>query len=53
QVQETIGGVRLVKATGSEDYEEERFRQLTRRQYKATVRNERWRQFFSPANEMI
>lgn len=52
-IQESIGGVRLVKATGSEKYEEARFRELTRRQYKATVRNERWRQFFPPANEMI
>ncbi len=52
-IQESIGGVRLVKATGSERYEEGRFRELTRRQYKATVRNERWRQFFPPANEMI
>ena len=52
-IQESIGGVRLVKATGSEKYEEERFRKLTRRQYKATIRNERWRQFFPPANEMI
>ncbi len=53
QVQETIGGVRLVKATGSEDYEAERFRELTRRQYKATIRNERWRQLFPSANEII
>jgi subfamily B ATP-binding cassette protein MsbA len=52
-IQESIGGVRLVKATGSESYESARFRELTRRQYKATVRNERWRQFFPPANEMI
>ncbi|MFW5952031.1 MAG: ABC transporter ATP-binding protein [Gemmatimonadota bacterium] len=52
-IQESIGGIRLVKATGSEAYEDRRFRELTRRQYKATVRNERWRQFFPPANEMI
>ncbi|HSH44989.1 MAG TPA: ABC transporter transmembrane domain-containing protein, partial [Longimicrobiales bacterium] len=45
-VQETIGGARLVKATGAEEYEAERFRELTRRHYKAVVRNERWRQFF-------
>ncbi|MEJ2504218.1 MAG: ABC transporter ATP-binding protein, partial [Gemmatimonadota bacterium] len=48
-----IGGIRLVKATGSEDYEAARFRQLTLRHFKAVVRNERWRQFFPPANEMI
>jgi subfamily B ATP-binding cassette protein MsbA len=53
QVQESIGGVRLVKSTGSEEYEASRFRELTRRQYRATIRNERWRQFFPPANEMI
>lgn len=52
-VQESIGGVRLVKATGSEDFEADRFRELTWRQYKATIRNERWRQFFPPANEII
>jgi len=52
-VQESIGGIRLVKATGSEAYEERRFRVLTRRHYKAVIRNERWRQFFPAANEMI
>ena len=52
-IQESIGGVRLLKATGSEDYEVERFRELTWRQYKATIRNERWRQLFPSANEII
>ncbi len=52
-IQETVGGVRLVKASGAERYESERFRELTRRQYKAAVRNERWRTFFPSANEMI
>ncbi|HSJ97086.1 MAG TPA: ABC transporter ATP-binding protein, partial [Myxococcota bacterium] len=52
-IQETIGGVRLVKASGAESYERDRFRELTRRHYKAVVRNERWRQFFPSANEMI
>ncbi|MDX1675310.1 MAG: ABC transporter ATP-binding protein, partial [Longimicrobiales bacterium] len=52
-VQESIGGVRLVKATGSEDYEAGRFRRLTQRQYKAVIRNERWRQLFPSANEII
>jgi subfamily B ATP-binding cassette protein MsbA len=52
-IQESIGGVRLVKATGSEDYEADRFKELTRRQYKATIRNERWRQLFPSANEII
>ncbi len=52
-VQESIGGVRLVKATGSEEYETARFRELTRRQYKAVIRNERLRQLFPSANEVI
>lgn len=52
-IQESIGGVRLVKATGSEEYEAERFHGLTRHQYKATIRNERWRQLFPSANEII
>ncbi len=52
-IQETVGGIRLVKATGAEAYESARFRELTRRQYKAAVRNERWRQVFPSANEMI
>ena len=52
-IQETIGGVRLVKASSAEAYESERFKKLTRDHYKAVVRNERWRQFFPSANEMI
>ncbi len=52
-IQETVGGVRLVKASGAEAYESARFRALTHRHYKAVVRNERWRQFFPSANEMI
>jgi subfamily B ATP-binding cassette protein MsbA len=53
QVQETVSGIRLVKASGAEEWETERFRRLTRGQYKAWVRNERWRKFFPPATEMI
>jgi ATP-binding cassette, subfamily B, bacterial MsbA len=52
-IQETVGGVRLVKASGAERHEAERFRALTYRHYKAVIRNERWRQFFPSANEMI
>ena len=52
-IQETVGGVRLVKASGAEAWEEERFRRLTRGQYRAWVKNERWRRFFTPATEMI
>jgi ATP-binding cassette, subfamily B, bacterial MsbA len=52
-IQETVGGIRLVKASGAESWEDRRFQELTRRHYKAVVRNERWRQFFPPATEMI
>ncbi|HEX6750536.1 MAG TPA: ABC transporter ATP-binding protein [Longimicrobium sp.] len=52
-VQETVSGIRLVKASGAEAFEEERFRGLTRRHYKAQVRNDRWRKFIPPATEMI
>ena len=53
RIQETVGGIRLVKVSGAEQWENQRFRELTRDHYKATVRNERWRQFFPPATEMI
>ncbi|HEX6042557.1 ABC transporter ATP-binding protein [Longimicrobium sp.] len=52
-IQETVSGVRLVKASGAEAWEEARFQKLTRGQYKAHVKNERWRKFFTPATEMI
>jgi subfamily B ATP-binding cassette protein MsbA len=52
-IQETVAGVRLVKASGAEGWEEARFRRLTQRHYKALIRNERWRKFFPPATEMI
>ena len=53
QIQETVSGIRLVKAAGAEGWEEERFRALTQRHYTALKRNERWRQFFPPATEMV
>lgn len=53
QIQETVSGIRLVKASGAEEWEIRKFRALTRSHYKALVRNERWRQFFGPATEMI
>jgi subfamily B ATP-binding cassette protein MsbA len=52
-IQETVSGIRIVKASGAEDWENRRFQDLTRRHYKALTRNERWRQFFAPATEMI
>lgn len=53
QLQETVAGMRLVKASGAEKWEERRFRALTQSQYKAFARNERWRKFFSPATEVV
>jgi len=53
QIQETVSGIRLVKASGAEGWEERRFRALTQRHYKALTRNERWRKFFSPATEVV
>lgn len=52
-VQETVSGIRLVKASVAEPWEARRFRALTHGHYKAFVRNERWRQFFPPATEMV
>lgn len=53
QTQETATGMRLVKASGAEAWEERRFRALTQRHYKALSRNDRWRKFFPPATETI
>lgn len=53
QVQETVSGIRLVKASGAEEWERQRFRDLTWRHFKAVVRAARWQQFFPPATEMI
>ncbi|MDB4950040.1 MAG: transporter transrane region [Gemmatimonadetes bacterium] len=52
-LQETVSGIRLVKASGAEAWENRRFAALTQGQYKAQLRNDRWRQFFGPATEMI
>ena len=53
QIQETVSGIRLVKASGAEAWEERRFRSVTQRHFKALSRNERWRKFFSPATEVV
>ena len=53
QLQETVSGIRLVKASSAEDWENRRFQRLTQGHYAAFVRNERWRQFFPPATEMV
>ncbi len=53
RLQEVVAGIRLVKASGAEVWEEARFRALTHDHYKALSRNDRWRKFFPPATEMI
>jgi ATP-binding cassette, subfamily B, bacterial MsbA len=53
QIQETVSGIRLVKASSAEPWEIRRFTALTQGQYRAWVKNERWRKFFPPATEMI
>ncbi len=53
QIQETVSGIRVVKASTAEPWESRRFRALTQYHYKALIRNERWRQFFGPATEVI
>ncbi|HET9984608.1 MAG TPA: ABC transporter ATP-binding protein [Longimicrobiales bacterium] len=52
-IQETVSGIRLVKASAAEDFETERFRRLTRAHYKAVIRNDRWRKVFPPMTEMV
>src|SRR5690606_6740799 len=52
-LQETVSGVRLVKAAAAEDYERKRFRALTWRYYKSFVRAERLRLTVSPLTEMM
>jgi subfamily B ATP-binding cassette protein MsbA len=52
-LQETVSGVRLVKAAAAEDFERSRFRELTRRYYKSFVRAERLRLTVSPLTEMM
>jgi len=52
-LQETVSGIRLVKAAAAEDFERKRFRELTWRYYKSFVRAERLRLTVSPLTEMM
>jgi subfamily B ATP-binding cassette protein MsbA len=52
-IQETLGGIRLVKASAAEDYERQRFRALTRAYYKHFVRTERLRALAGPMTETL
>jgi len=52
-VQETVSGIRQVKAAASEKFEVQRFRGMTWHYMKATVRNERLRALAGPLTELI
>lgn len=52
-IQETLAGIRLVKASGTEAYERERFHVLARRYYERFLRSERLRALASPVTEML
>src|SRR5690606_35597583 len=52
-IQETLGGIRLVKASAAEDFERDRFRSLTRAYYKHFVRTERLRALAGPLTETM
>ncbi len=52
-LQETVSGIRQVKAAAAERFEVRRFRDLTHAYYKAIVRTERLRALASPLTEML
>ena len=52
-IQETLNGIRLVKASGAETLERERFGALTGDYYRTFVRTERWRALAGPLTEML
>jgi ATP-binding cassette, subfamily B, bacterial MsbA len=52
-IQETLSGIRLVKASAAEDHERQRFRRLTWDYFKAFIRTERFRALSQPITEMV
>jgi len=52
-IQETLSGIRLVKASAAEGHERKRFRALTWDYFKAFVRTERFRALSHPITEMV
>ncbi|HEX7050440.1 MAG TPA: ABC transporter ATP-binding protein [Longimicrobiales bacterium] len=52
-LQETVSGIRVVKAAAAEGFERDRFRRLTWIYFKSFVRTERLRALVSPMNEMM
>lgn len=52
-LQETLSGIRLVKASAAERHEQRRFRALTWDYFKAVVRTERFRALSAPITETV
>lgn len=52
-IQETLSGIRLVKASSTEEYERDRFHGLTLRYFKRFLRSERLRALASPTTETL
>jgi len=52
-IQETLSGIRLVKASSTEEYERNRFHGLTFRYFKRFLRSERLRALASPITETL
>jgi subfamily B ATP-binding cassette protein MsbA len=52
-IQETLTGIRLVKSSSTEEYERNRFHDLTLRFYERFLRSERLRALASPITEML
>jgi ATP-binding cassette, subfamily B, bacterial MsbA len=52
-IQETLSGIRLVKASAAEEHERRRFRTLTWGYFKAFIRTERFRALSHPITEMV
>jgi ATP-binding cassette, subfamily B, bacterial MsbA len=52
-IQETLSGIRLVKASGAEVHERRRFHRLTWAYFKAFIRTERFRALSHPLTEMV
>jgi len=53
RIQETLSGIRLVKASSAESHERTRFRDLTQSYFKQVVRTERLRSLAPPMTEMV
>jgi ATP-binding cassette, subfamily B, bacterial MsbA len=52
-IQETLSGIRLVKASAAEEHERRRFKRLTWDYFKAFIRTERFRALSQPITEMV